>query len=54
MLVLARRPGQRIVVGGVVVVVLGCGPGRVRLGVVAPAAVLVARAEARAAAPRKG
>jgi sRNA-binding carbon storage regulator CsrA len=52
--VLARKPGQRVVVGGVVVVVISCGPGRVRLGVVAPPAVRVERATGRAAALPSG
>jgi carbon storage regulator len=48
MLVLSRKIGERIVVGdGVAVVILACGPGRVRVGVEAPPWVAVARPDAR-------
>jgi|GraSoiStandDraft_13_1057314.scaffolds.fasta_scaffold3832640_1 carbon storage regulator len=46
MLVLTRKPRQRIVIDGqIVVTVLECGNGLVRLGVEAPREVHVVRAE---------
>ncbi|MBN9121220.1 MAG: carbon storage regulator [Planctomycetes bacterium] len=46
MLVLSRKIGEAVVIGGGVVVrVLDAGGGRVRLGVVAPDEVLVLREE---------
>ena len=46
MLVLTRKRGQRIVIDGrVVVTVMGCDRGRVRLAVQAPAEIPIRRAE---------
>lgn len=46
MLVLTRRPGEQIVIGnGIRVTVVSVGPGRVKLGVEAPANVRIDRQE---------
>jgi carbon storage regulator len=46
MLVLTRRPGEQIVIGnGIRVTVVSVGPGRVKLGIEAPAHVRVDRQE---------
>ena len=48
MLVIRRHPGQAIQIGGdVEVVVIDCGPGRVKLGIRAPQNVAVTRGEVR-------
>jgi carbon storage regulator len=48
MLVIRRHPGEAIQIGEEVeVVVIECGPGRVKLGIVAPKWVTVTRAEVR-------
>jgi len=54
MLVLTRKRGQSLVIDGgrLVVTVVGVRGGRVRLGVVAPAAVTVRRDEAAGGPPR--
>ena len=62
MLVLTRKSGQSIALSdGVVVTVLSCGPGRVRIGIEAPRWLSIARQEvhqptatAAAAVPKKG
>ena len=52
MLVLTRKQGQRIVIDSrVVVTVMGCDRGRVRLAIDAPAEIPVRRAETKAPAP---
>jgi len=49
MLVLTRRPGESIVIGnGIKITVVNIGPGRVKIGVEAPASVRVDRAEIHA------
>jgi carbon storage regulator len=46
MLVLTRKPGEQIVINGNIrITVVGVGPGRVKIGVEAPANVRVDRAE---------
>ncbi len=45
MLVLTRKCEEQIVIGEVVITVVAIGPGRVRLGIDAPADVVVRRAE---------
>jgi carbon storage regulator len=46
MLVLSRKPGERIVIGdGVIVTVVAVGSDRVRLGICAPPATLIHREE---------
>ena len=46
MLVLTRRPGEQIVIGnGIRVTVVSVGPGRVKLGIEAPADVRIDRQE---------
>ncbi|VTT99568.1 carbon storage regulator : Carbon storage regulator OS=Rhodopirellula sp. SWK7 GN=RRSWK_04365 PE=3 SV=1: CsrA [Gemmataceae bacterium] len=45
MLVLTRRCEEQIVIGEIVITVIAIGPGRVRLGIDAPADVVVMRAE---------
>ena len=46
MLVLTRRPGEQIVIGdGIRVTVVGLGPGRVKIGIEAPANVRIDRQE---------
>lgn len=46
MLVLTRKPGEQIVIGGnVVITVLKIGPGRVKLGIKAPDDVDITRTE---------
>ena len=46
MLVLSRKPGERIVIGdGVIVTVVDVGCGRVRLGICAPSATSIHREE---------
>lgn len=49
MLVIRRRPGEAIQIGGdVEIVVIECGPGRVRLGIRAPREIAVLRGEVKA------
>jgi len=49
MLVIRRRPGERIHIGeGVEIEIMACGPSRVKLGVRAPKEIPVWRAEAKA------
>ncbi|MCE9563164.1 MAG: carbon storage regulator [Planctomycetes bacterium] len=49
MLVLTRRPGESIIIGnGIKITVVNIGPGRVKIGVEAPASVRVDRAEIHA------
>jgi carbon storage regulator CsrA len=48
MVLLTRKPGERVVIGGVVVEVLEVLGQRVRLGVLAPAGTSVRRGEAPA------
>ena len=46
MLVLTRRPGEQIIIGdGIRVTVVGLGPGRVKIGIEAPANVRIDRQE---------
>lgn len=48
MLVLSRRSGERIDIGGgVTVTILECLPGRVRIGIEAPPRVAIDRPDAR-------
>lgn len=54
MLVLSRRRQERIVIGGVELTILDIGPGRVKLGIAAPASVAVVRAELLPTDPRVG
>jgi carbon storage regulator CsrA len=51
MVLLTRKPGERVVIGGVVVEVLEVVGDRVRLGVHAPSAMPVRRGEALALGP---
>ena len=49
MLVIRRRPGETIQIGGdVEILVIECGPGRVRLGIRAPREIPVLRGEVKA------
>ena len=49
MLVIRRRPGEAIQIGAdVEIVVIECGPGRVRLGIRAPREIAVLRGEVKA------
>jgi carbon storage regulator len=46
MLVLTRKPGEKVVIGGgVTLTVLSCEAGRIRLGFTAPAEVRILRGE---------
>jgi carbon storage regulator len=48
MLVLSRKIGERILIGdGIAITVVRCGPGGVRLGIVAPPELAVMREELR-------
>jgi carbon storage regulator len=52
MLVLSRKPGERIVLGNIVVTVVSVSGNRVRLGFTAPADVPIRREELRPTAGR--
>jgi carbon storage regulator len=55
MLVLSRKPGEKIVIGdGIEVMVVAVNGNRVRLGFVAPAKCRIARAECGKKDPRVG
>lgn len=45
MLTLSRKPGQKIQIGDAIVEVVSCSARRVRIGITAPAEVLVRRCE---------
>jgi len=45
MLVLSRKPGEKIIIGDVVITIVRIGPNIVRVGVEAPKDVVVLRAE---------
>jgi len=45
MLVLTRKPGQKIQAGDITITVCRIGPGRVRLGIEAPRSINIARTE---------
>lgn len=51
MLVVSRRPGERVIIGEIVVVVLDVHRGEVRLGIEAPPHTMILRGELATRAP---